>query len=188
MGASSSEPVDVRVIAATNRDLRAGVDDHTFRVDLFYRLAVIEIFVPPLKHRSDDIVPLAEYFLASAAARAGKHIVGFSGAAVKRLVGHDWPGNVRELENAIERATALCDQDRIAPDDLPDTTRASKAPDFLEAAADRFMTVDELQRAYAQVVLKRVGGKKQRAASLLGVDRRTLQRWFGEASPEDEEA
>jgi DNA-binding NtrC family response regulator len=188
VGASSSEPVDVRVVAATNRDLRAGVDDHTFRVDLFYRLAVIEIFVPPLKHRLDDILPLAEHFLARASARAGKTIVGFSGAAVKRLVSHDWPGNVRELENAIERATALCDQERIAPDDLPEATKASTAPDFLETAADRLMTVDELQRAYAQLILKRVGGKKQRAAALLGVDRRTLQRWFGESPSEEGEA
>jgi transcriptional regulator with PAS, ATPase and Fis domain len=188
VGASSSEPVDVRVVAATNRDLRAGVEEHTFRVDLFYRLAVIEIFVPPLKHRLDDILPLAEHFLARASARAGKTIVGFSGAAVKRLVSHDWPGNVRELENAIERATALCDQERIAPDDLPEATKASTAPDFLETAADRLMTVDELQRAYAQLILKRVGGKKQRAAALLGVDRRTLQRWFGESPSEEGEA
>jgi DNA-binding NtrC family response regulator len=187
LGAPAAEPVDVRVVAATNRDLRAAVADHSFREDLFYRLAVIEISIPPLKHRPDDILPLAEHFLARAVARAGKPIVGFSGAAVKRLLGHDWPGNVRELENAIERAVALCDQDRIIPDDLPESTKARRAPDFLEAAADRFMTIDELQRAYAQLILKRVGGKKQRAASLLGVDRRTLQRWFGEGQGGDEE-
>jgi DNA-binding NtrC family response regulator len=187
VGAPSAEPVDVRVVAATNRDLRAAVSDHSFREDLFYRLAVIEIYVPPLKHRADDILPLAEHFLARAAVRAGKSIVGFSGAAVKRLLGHDWPGNVRELENAIERAAALCDGDRITPDDLPESTKTRREPDFLEAAADRFMSIDELQRAYAQLILKRVGGKKQRAASLLGVDRRTLQRWFGEGHGGDEE-
>ncbi|WP_437308141.1 hypothetical protein [Sorangium sp. So ce388] len=89
-----------------------------------YRLAVIEIAIPPLKHRTDDILPLAEHFLARAAAHAGKPIAGFSGAAVKRLLAHDWPGNVRELENAIERAAALCDGARISPDDLPEGVRA----------------------------------------------------------------
>jgi DNA-binding NtrC family response regulator len=187
VGSAIAEPIDVRVVAATNRDLRAGVADHTFREDLFYRLAVIEIHVPKLKDRADDILPLAEHFLARAAARAGKPILGFSGAAVKRLLSHDWPGNVRELENAVEHAVALSDGDRVTPDDLPETVRIQRAPDFLEAAADRFMTIDELQRAYAELVLKRTGGKKQRAASLLGIDRRTLQRWFGEGQGGDEE-
>ncbi|WP_437626837.1 sigma-54-dependent transcriptional regulator [Sorangium sp. So ce1151] len=189
VGSASSEPVDVRVVAATNRDLRAAVAERSFREDLFYRLAVIEIAIPPLKHRTDDILPLAEHFLVRAAAHAGKPIAGFSGAAVKRLLAYDWPGNVRELENAVERAAALCDGGRISPDDLPEGVRARRgAPDFLEAAADRLMTLDELQREYAQIVLRRAGGKKQRAAALLGVDRRTLQRWFGGGSEGDEGA
>jgi DNA-binding NtrC family response regulator len=182
VGATKSEAVDARVIAATNRDLRAAVGDRTFREDLFYRLAVIEIAIPPLKERADDILPLADHFLQRAAARAGKSVTGFSGAALKSLLGHDWPGNVRELENAVERAVALCEGDRISPDDLPESAKVRRSPDFLEAAADRLLTVEELDRAYAQLVLKRVGGNKQRAASLLGVDRRTLQRWFGESS------
>jgi DNA-binding NtrC family response regulator len=185
VGATRAEPVDVRVIAATNRDLRAAVGDRTFREDLFYRLAVIEIAVPPLRDRTDDILPLAEHFLQRAAARAGKSVTGFSGAALKSLLGHDWPGNVRELENAVERAVALCEGDRISPDDLPESAKARRSPDFLEAAADRLLTVDELDRAYAQLVLKRAGGNKQRAALLLGVDRRTLQRWFGDSSSGD---
>ncbi|WP_437974077.1 helix-turn-helix domain-containing protein [Sorangium sp. So ce295] len=148
---------------------------------------MIEIAIPPLRHRTDDILPLAEHFLARAAAHAGKPIAGFSGAAAKRLLAHDWPGNVRELENAIERVAALCDGGRISPDDRPEGVRARRgAPDFLEVAADRLMTLDELQREYAQIVLRRVGGKKQRAAALLGVDRRTLQRWFDGGTDGDE--
>ncbi len=187
VGSSAAEPVDVRVVAATNRDLRAAVAERAFREDLFYRLAVIEIAVPPLKDRVDDILPLAEHFLARAAARAGRALTGFSGAAVKRLLAHDWPGNVRELENAIERAVALCEGGAVRPEDLPESVRVRRAPDFLEAAADRLLTIEELDRAYAQLILKRVGGKKQRAASLLGVDRRTLQRWFGEGQGNDDE-
>jgi DNA-binding NtrC family response regulator len=187
VGASSSEPVDVRVVAATNRDLRAAVEGRSFREDLYYRLAVLDIAIPPLKDRPEDILPLAEHFLARATSRADKYVIGFSGAAVKRVLAHDWPGNVRELENAVERAVALCEGDHVTPDDLPESVKARKAPDFLEAAAERFMTIDELSRAYAQFVLRRVGGKKLRAASLLGVDRRTLQRWFGESKDGDEE-
>jgi transcriptional regulator with PAS, ATPase and Fis domain len=182
VGASDSEAVDVRVVAATNRDLRQAVGAHAFREDLFYRLAVIEIGIPPLRDRVEDIAPLAEHFLARAAARAQKPIAGFSASALKRLLAYDWPGNARELENAVERAVALCDHDRIAPDDLPDSTKQHRTVDFLEAAADRQLTIEELQRDYAQLVLKRVGGQKKRAAAMLGVDRRTLQRWFGESA------
>jgi DNA-binding NtrC family response regulator len=186
VGSPTAEPVDVRVVAATNRDLRASMAARTFRDDLFYRLAVIEIAIPSLRDRADDILPLADHFLRRAAARAGKPIAGFSGAAVKRLVGYDWPGNVRELENAVERAVALCDGERIAPDDLPETTKSTRVADFLDLAAERMMTIGELERAYAERVLKKVGGNKIRAASLLGVDRRTLQRWFGEPSGGDD--
>jgi DNA-binding NtrC family response regulator len=186
VGSPTPEPVDVRVVAATNRDLRASTAARTFREDLFYRLAVIEVAVPSLRDRSDDILPLADHFLRRAAARAGKPIAAFSGAAVKRLVGYDWPGNVRELENAVERAVALCEGERIAPDDLPEATKTARSTDFLDMAVERMMTIGELERAYAERVLKKVGGNKIRASSLLGVDRRTLQRWFGEPTGGDE--
>src|SRR5262249_52048709 len=140
--------------------------------------------LPPLRDRPDDIVPLAEHFIARASERTGKPIAGLSGAAVKRLISYGWPGNVRELENAIERAVALCEGERIGPDDLPEAVKPGRPHDFLELAADRLMTLAEVERAYAKLVLRRVGGNKLRAASLLGVDRRTLQRWF--ADPGDE--
>jgi DNA-binding NtrC family response regulator len=181
VGATAPEPVDVRVIAATNRDLRQAVASKTFREDLFYRLAVIEIGIPPLRDRVEDISVLADHFLRRAVERSGKRILGFSGAALKRMLGYDWPGNVRELENAVERAVALCDHEWISPDDLPDSTKTRRTVDFLEAAAERQLTIEELERAYAQLVLQRAGGQKKRAAAMLGVDRRTLQRWFGES-------
>lgn len=186
VGSATAEHVDVRIVAATNRDPRQAVAEGVFREDLFYRLAVIEISIPALRHRPDDILPLAEHFLRRAAERLSKPIGGFSGGAVKRLLAYDWPGNVRELENAVERAAALCEGERVAPDDLPETTKAAGAPDFLQAAAQRMMTLADLDRAYAQLVLESVGGNKLRAASLLGVDRRTLQRWFGEGGAHEE--
>jgi DNA-binding NtrC family response regulator len=182
VGGNRSEAVDVRVVAATNRNLRAQVTAGTFREDLFYRLAVIEIGIPPLRDRPDDIPALAEHFLKRAAGRSGKHVARFAGAAMKRMLNYDWPGNVRELENAVERAVALTEGDTILPDDLPDTTKVRRTKDFLEMAVDRQLTIEELNRAYAQIVLQRSGGQKKRAAALLGVDRRTLQRWFGESA------
>jgi len=187
IGTTTAERVDVRVVAATNRNLRKGVADQLFREDLFYRLAVIEVALPPLRDRAEDILPLAEHFLRRASAQAGKAVTRFSGAAAKRILSHDWPGNARELENAIERAVALCEGDCVSPDDLSIGAKGQKAPDFLEAAAERTMTIDELDRAYAQLILSRVRGNKQRAASLLGVDRRTLQRWFGEGGAAEAE-
>jgi DNA-binding NtrC family response regulator len=181
VGAHSVEPIDVRVVAATNRDLRAALLDKTFREDLFYRLAVIEVAVPPLRERPTDIVPLAEHFLRRAAARNGLGVSGLSTAATKLLVGYHWPGNVRELQSAIERAVALCDGQRIGADDLPAALRGGGAPrEWLESAAERGMTLPELDRAYARMVLSRAGGNKVRAAQQLGIDRRTLQRWFGD--------
>ena len=187
VGATEPERDDVRVVAATNRHLRAEVEKSAFRQDLFYRLAVIEISIPPLRERLDDVAPLAEHFLRRAAERAGKAIEGFSGAAMKRLYAHDWPGNARELENAVERAVALTEHARLLPDDLPAATkRTDGAEQLLRDAAERQLTIDQLSRMYAELVIQRCGGQKKRAAALLGVDRRTLQRWFGEAGGESD--
>jgi DNA-binding NtrC family response regulator len=187
VGAVEAEAVDVRILAATNRDLRTAVRSRTYRDDLYYRLAVIEIGIPPLRDRPDDIVPLTEHFVAKAAARCNKNIAGLSGAAIKRLLGYDWPGNVRELQNAVERAVALCDGDRISPDDLLDASKQRGPMSLLDFAADRLRTIDELDREYAALILQRTGGNKKRAASLLGVDRRTLQRWFGSGDEREDD-
>lgn len=173
------EPVDVRVIAATSRDLRTLVAQGVFREDLFYRLAVIEIALPALCDRREDILPLADLFLEREAHRAGRAPLKLSGATAAKLLAYEWPGNIRELENVIARSVALARGEVVNPDDLPDWVGPSESPDFLTSAAERGMTIDELSRAYARLVLQRFGGKKKRAAQVLGVDRRTLQRWFG---------
>ena len=186
LGASKAEPVDVRVVAATHHDLRKAVKEGRFREDLFYRLAVIEVGMAPLRDRREDVQPLAEHFLGKFNARAGREVKGFSGAALKRMEAYAWPGNVRELENAVERAVALARDAWITPDDLPSTLQTPAEPDFLTAAAEREMTLDELNLAYVRRVLERNGGNKKRTARLLGIDRRTIQRWLGETGADDD--
>ena len=180
LGATRSSPVDVRVVAATNHDLRKAVKEGRFREDLFYRLAVIEIAIPPLRDRPEDVLPLAEHFLRRAAKRAGLAVQGFSGAASRVLLAYDWPGNVRELENAVERAVALGQGEWVSPDDLPPTVQKPSAPDLFADAAERMMTLEQVERAYVKHMLERVGGNKVRAAAALGINRRTIQRWLGE--------
>jgi DNA-binding NtrC family response regulator len=180
LGATRSEPVDVRIVAATHQDLRAATAEKRFREDLYYRLAVIEIAIPPLRDRPEDILPLAEHFLRRASERAGRPIKGLSAAAAQRLMGYAWPGNVRELENAIERAVALARSEWVSPDDLPPTLAQKALPDPIAMAAERQMTLEELERAYVLHVLSRFGGNKVRAAAALGISRRTIQRWLGE--------
>ena len=185
LGSTRTTPIDVRVVAATHHDLRKAVAEGRFREDLFYRLAVIEVAVPPLRDRPEDILPLAEYFLKKSAERAGLQIRGFSGAAARLLMAHQWPGNVRELENAVERAVALANLEWISPDDLPLAVQNPKAPDIFAGAAERMMTLEEFEKAYVEHVLERCGGNKVRAAAALGISRRTIQRWLGETSEGD---
>lgn len=182
LGASGSEKVDVRVIAATNRDLDRRLKDGTFREDLYYRLNVIHIHLPPLRERSEDILPLCEHFLAAAAVETGKRIGGFQEPAKKALLGYSWPGNVRELANVVERAVALAEGDSIRLDDLPAVVRERKAPDSLASALSRGLTLDELEREYIEKVVRAEGGNKTRAAQKLGLDRKTLYRKLEEYS------
>ncbi len=187
VGGTKLERFDARVVTATHHDLRKAVADGRFRADLFYRLAVIDIGVPPLRDRPEDVVPLAEHFLRRVAARSGRSLRGFSGAALRMMEAYHWPGNVRELENAVERAVALAREEWVSPDDLPASLAHPAAPDFLTTAAEREMTLDELTMAYVHRVLERTGNNKKRTARLLGVDRRTIQRWLGEAQADDDD-
>jgi DNA-binding NtrC family response regulator len=187
LGAAKAIPLDVRVVAATHHDLRKAVKEGRFREDLFYRLAVIEVGVPALRDRREDLHPLAEFFLRKSNERLGRSVKGFSGAALKRMEAYAWPGNVRELENAVERAEALARDEWITPDDLPATLQAPPEADFLTLAAEREMTLDELSLAYVRRVLERNGGNKKRTARMLGIDRRTIQRWLGESPAANEE-
>lgn len=185
LGSTRSAAIDVRVVAATHHDLRKAVAEGRFREDLFYRLAVIEVAIPPLRDRQEDIMPLAEHFLRRATQRAGLHIKGFSGAAARLIMAHQWPGNVRELENAVERAVALSNHEWISPDDLPKAVQTPKAQDIFAGAAERLMTLEDVERAYVEHVLERCGGNKVRAAAALGISRRTIQRWVGGSNEGD---
>jgi len=179
VGATRAIPIDVRVIAATNRDLKQAMAAGQFRADLYYRLAVIEIGIPALRDRPEDILPLAEHFLQRAISRTGKPIKGFSAMAAARLRAYGWPGNVRELENAVEHAVALAREEWLSPEDLPGALAEVERTDIFAAAAERLLTLEELERRYVRHVLDRFGGNKKRAAEVLGINRRTIQRWLG---------
>jgi DNA-binding NtrC family response regulator len=186
VGATQGEPIDVRLVAATHRDLRTAIAQRTFRDDLYYRLSVIEITIPRLADRPDDILALADHFLAGANQRLGRNVNRFAGATKKLLTAYGWPGNVRELENAVERAVNLCESEVITPDDLPPALRQPSEQDFLDRAIERHWTLAELEMAYARRVLAQTAGNKKRAAVLLGIDRRTLHRWLGEHDPDED--
>jgi DNA-binding NtrC family response regulator len=178
LGGSVEVPVDARVIAATNRALEDAVKDGTFRRDLFFRLNVIRIDVPPLRDRTEDIPELVSAFLARAG-RGGDGPIGITDEALRWLVRQPWPGNVRELANAIERAAALTDHDTIVIEDVADLGQAERADplaDTLADAAQRLLPLAEVERAYIRQVLDAAGGNVSRAARVLGIDRRTMYR------------
>jgi len=179
VGSEAEVPFDVRIVAATNRDLFAAVESGAFREDLYFRLAVIEIEVPPLRARGTDVLLIADRLRAEAAARADKAIAGFDPEAARALVRYRWPGNVRELVNCVERAVALARFDRITLDDLPPRVREFEPRrDVLVTAdaLDELVPLEEVERRYILRVLEAVGGRRGQAAKILGVDRKTLYR------------
>ena len=176
LGATRAERVDVRIITATNQQLERRLREGRFREDLFYRLNVIHIHLPPLRERAEDVLPLAEHFLGRASGRANKPVEGFKESAKKILLAYNWPGNVRELENVVERAVALCEGTIVTAEDLPPAMRDRKNQDRLTSALMQGLTLDQLEREYIQRVLEAEGGNKTRAAQRLGLDRKTLYR------------
>jgi two-component system response regulator HydG len=181
IGANTEKPVDLRVVAATNRDLEQDVSDGRFREDLFWRLNVIRLKVPPLRDRPFDIPLLVEHFVTKAAEVAKRPALDVSSEALAVLTAYSWPGNVRELENAIERAIAFARGPVITPDDLPERVRTSGSASVLIARSlEQNMTIREMEREYILEVLRRTDGNKSRAAELLGLDRKTLYRRLDE--------
>ena len=183
VGGDEELPFTARVVCATNRDLEQEVEAGRFREDLFYRVNVVSIALPPLRERGADVLLLAQHILRRIAARTGRKIEGFSPAAARKLVDYDWPGNVRELENSIERAVALTQLTEIAVDDLPDKLRhhASNRVTIETDDPATMITIGELEQRYIKRVLAAVGGNKARAARILGIDRRSLYRRLEEA-------
>jgi DNA-binding NtrC family response regulator len=165
--------VDTRIVAATNKDLRQLVDDGRFREDLYYRLNVVRLDVPPLRARPSDIPLLADHFLRRFAAENDKTIRGFTQEAMSALLAQPWPGNVRELQNAIEQAVVLCRAEKVALDDLPLSRVANDAESMRLLIPG--ITLAELERFAILRTLDACGGSPTRAAAVLGISRRTIQ-------------
>ncbi|HSZ83302.1 MAG TPA: sigma 54-interacting transcriptional regulator, partial [Polyangia bacterium] len=170
--------VDLRLVAATNQDLRAAVREGRFREDLYYRLNVIAVPIPPLRDRREDVPLLAEHFLQLYAAKNGRHLGGFSRASLDLLARYEWPGNVRELENTVERAVVLCRGTSIEVDDLPPDVR-SGAGSLSDGHSLTFAVgtpLEEIERRVIHATLAHVGGDKRVCAQLLGIATRTIYR------------
>ncbi len=172
IGDTRTVQVDVRLIAATNRDLEAMVREKDFREDLFYRLNVIEIFMPPLRERIEDVPLFVAYFLEKFARENSKNVRGFTGEALRALQSYTWPGNIRELVNAVERATILAKGEQVTPDDLPDFITGFR-PD--KHGSNQLVSLTELEREHIQAVLARTQSIVE-AARVLGIDPATLWR------------
>jgi len=170
VGSNRPRKVDVRILAATNKDLDSLVKKELFREDLFYRVNVITINIPPLRERGDDILLLAHHFIDKFAAELGRTPPSFPDEALKNLRNYNWPGNVRELENVIQRLVVMTDGDSIDVADLPDLCRFSA---LRKTGFTRTLT--EVESEYIGNVLASVGGNKSRAAKILGIDRKTLR-------------
>ncbi len=179
LGSQRERKVDVRIVAATHRDLEEEIEQGRFREDLYYRLNVVQIHLPPLRSRGNDILMLAEAFLKDAAARLGRKVTSLSPEAAELLLRFDFPGNVRQLQNIIERAVTLARYEQLTPQDLPEKLRDFDAPGgqggfFVDA--EHIVSLEAMERRYIEEVLRICGQNKSQAARLLGVDRRTLYR------------
>lgn len=173
VGGTKTVSVDVRFIAATNQKVQNLIAKGRFREDLYYRLNIIEIFIPPLRDRRDDIEPLSKFFLQKHLPRSRKKITGFSSEAMDILMKYSFPGNVRELENIIERALIIEKSKLITPESLPSGIRTLQI-ETIEPG--RVMTADEVVRVYAEKVIEMLEGNKTKAAEMLGISRTSLWR------------
>ncbi|MCL4538520.1 MAG: sigma-54-dependent Fis family transcriptional regulator, partial [Bacteroidetes bacterium] len=175
VGESLPRKVDIRVIAATNKDLKALIAQGKFREDLFYRLSVMELNVPPLRERKEDILPLARFFVDRLSKKLKVRNLHIDSSCIDSLQRYDWPGNVRELENVIERAAILSPDGRILPEHLPGAITGS-GKKTIQSALDGNSTLEAVERAYIEQVLDKTGGNKAKAARILGIDVTTLWR------------
>ena len=184
VGGTETLQANVRIVAATNRDIRTEIAEGRFREDLFYRLNVIPLHVPALRDHAEDIPLLAQHFLARFAQKNGKELRGLSPDALELLTAHRWPGNVRELENAIERAVVLCRSDRIGVEDLPSALREG-ASQRKRIAFEVGTPLKVIERRMIEETLRYCNGDKNLAASLMGITSRTIYRREAEWSEED---
>jgi DNA-binding NtrC family response regulator len=178
VGGDEERPFDARIICATNRDLETEIENGRFRSDLYYRVNVIRIDLPPLRARGDDVLLLAQRMVAHVAPASGKNVVGISAAAAQKLLAYSWPGNVRELRNCVERAVALTSFEEITVADLPEPIQDYRRSRLVLDLDDvgQLPPLQEVERRYILRVLDAVQGHRSRAAEILGLDRKTLYR------------
>ncbi len=188
VGGNSEIPFDVRLVAATNRDLEAAIEEGRFREDLYYRLNVLHVPLPPLRSRGGDVLLLAQHFVTHFAGLTDRDVSGISSPAAAKLMAYPWPGNVRELRNAMERAVALTSFDSIAVDDLPARVRDYKSRFVVVAGNDPsdLVPLHEVEKRYILRVFEVTGGNKSLAAKTLGLNRKTLYRKLAEYGLETE--
>lgn len=184
LGANKEIAIDVRIVCATNVDLPEAVAKGQFREDLYYRLDVVHLEVPPLRARGMDVLLLAQAFLERLARREERAVPKLSPEVAQRFVSYDWPGNVRELLNSLEHVVALSTSEVVRLEDLPERLRAQRSAPFSDAAqAEAFVTLEDMEKRYIQKVLAAFNNNKRRAAEVLGLDRSTLYRKLQQLSP-----
>jgi two-component system response regulator HydG len=178
VGSEKEVAFDARILASTNRDLETAVEERRFREDLFFRINVIQVELPPLRARGADALLLAQHFIEICAARAKKKVLGMSETVAEKLLAYSWPGNVRELRNVIERAVALTRFDKLTVEDLPEKIRDYRSSQVVLGGNDpgELVPLEEVEHRYILHVLDAVGGNRTLAARTLGLDRKTLYR------------
>jgi DNA-binding NtrC family response regulator len=176
LGDTNSYSVDLRVLSASNKNIPSMIQQGRFREDLYYRLKVIDIEIPPLRERKEDIPLLCQYFIRKFAGELNKKVSGLSDKALGLLMAHSWPGNVRELENALQRAITLSQHEAILPEDLPISLSQKGQGDLLEKGVQARYSLEQFEKEYIIRILNEVGGNKTKAAEILGLDRKTISR------------
>ncbi|MDA7979404.1 MAG: sigma-54 dependent transcriptional regulator [Pirellulales bacterium] len=178
IGSDQETPIDVRILTATNRDLESAVEESRFRQDLYYRINVIQLAIPPLRARGTDILLLAQHFVEGFAAKSQRQVTGLSEPVAERLLNYSWPGNVRELRNVIERAVALTGTEKLSVEDLPEKIQEHRGSHIVLGGENpaELPRLEDVEQRYIRHVMEAAGGNKTLAAKILGVDRKTLRR------------
>jgi two-component system response regulator HydG len=187
LGSTKTVHVDIRLITATNKELEAEVKEGRFREDLFYRLNVVPIHLPPLRERKEDIPILAEHFFRLYQEKNKKSVKGFLPKTIDTLMRYDWPGNIRELENVIERAILLCRSEYVSPKDLPPPLQGEEIGEQPIISIPPGMTLEQVEREAIIQTLEETGGNRTQTALILGISRKTLQNKLKEYGLEEKE-
>ena len=189
LGSEIEVPWDARVVTASNRDLETAVEEKRFREDLYFRINVINLHLPPLRMRGNDVLLLAQHFVRTFAERSRKEVTGLASAAAEKLLAYGWPGHVRELQNVIERAVALTRYAQLTTEDLPEKVlHPTAATSAAEADESVLVPMEDVERHHILRVLRAVGGHRTQAAKILGLDRKTLYRKLEGYGPEEVES